>query len=432
MRRKTSMRFTKGSLKNLLRTTPTEQYALRDEHEDSEGLSVLVSPGPLGRKRPTVTFRVAYYLKSDPGKARYYSLERLTDETDLDKVRDRAKLIRIAAKNDGVDPKRPPVSDRFDVVVDAFIEGHAKKHNKHWAETRRIFDRYVLPDWRDKRIGEIKRFDVTLLLDKVEQRKVKGPDGKMFGGAVTADATLAALSKLFNWHAARTDDFVSPIVRGMRRTKPKELARDRVLDDAEIRALWSACDDLGAYGALTKTLLLTAQRLRKVQHMRRSAITDDGVWDATDEDDAANKQASVVPLSEMAREIIDSVPIIDTDKPEDFVFSVNGRKPLGGFSKPKEMLDEKMRAVLAEQDRPLKPWRQHDLRRTARTLLSRAGVDRDIAERCLGHLIPGVEGTYNRHHYREEKSIAFEKLAALVQRIVNPPEGSNVVSMRRG
>jgi hypothetical protein len=45
------------------------------------------------------------------------------------------------------------------------------------------------------------------------------------------------------------------------------------------------------------------------------------------------------------------------------------------------------------------PWTVHDLRRMARSLMSRAGVQRDHAERVLGHAIPGVEGIYDRHSY---------------------------------
>jgi integrase len=65
-----------------------------------------------------------------------------------------------------------------------------------------------------------------------------------------------------------------------------------------------------------------------------------------------------------------------------------------------------------------KGWRLHDLRRTARSLMSRAGVPNDHAERCLGHVIGGVRGVYDRHEYLEEKRAAFEKLAALIGEIV--------------
>jgi hypothetical protein len=50
--------------------------------------------------------------------------------------------------------------------------------------------------------------------------------------------------------------------------------------------------------------------------------------------------------------------------------------------------------------------------------MSRAGVTSDVAERCLGHVIGGVRGVYDRHEYLEEKRAAFEKLAALIAEIV--------------
>jgi integrase len=55
-------------------------------------------------------------------------------------------------------------------------------------------------------------------------------------------------------------------------------------------------------------------------------------------------------------------------------------------------------------------WRFHDLRRTARSLMSRTGVNPDIAERCLGHVIGGRRGIYDRHPYMEEMRHAFERL----------------------
>jgi integrase len=73
-------------------------------------------------------------------------------------------------------------------------------------------------------------------------------------------------------------------------------------------------------------------------------------------------------------------------------------------------------------------WTFHDLRRTARSLLSRAGIDSDIAERCLAHKIGGVRGVYDRYAYHKEKKRAFEALAALIERIVNPP-AANVVTL---
>jgi integrase len=77
---------------------------------------------------------------------------------------------------------------------------------------------------------------------------------------------------------------------------------------------------------------------------------------------------------------------------------------------------------------PMPNWTLHDLRRTAKTLMVRAGVRSDISERVLGHVIAGVEGTYDRHSYADEKRDALEKLAEMVERILNPLP-SNVQSL---
>jgi integrase len=77
----------------------------------------------------------------------------------------------------------------------------------------------------------------------------------------------------------------------------------------------------------------------------------------------------------------------------------------------------------------MEQWTLHDLRRTARSMLSRL-VTPHIAERVLGHSIGGVEGTYGRYTYDAEKTDALAKLAAAVDRIINPPEGDNVVPLR--
>ncbi len=59
--------------------------------------------------------------------------------------------------------------------------------------------------------------------------------------------------------------------------------------------------------------------------------------------------------------------------------------------------------------------------------MSRAGVPSDHAERCLGHVLPGIRGTYDRHEYLAEKRRAFDALAALIDRVVNPAK--NVVAL---
>jgi integrase len=110
----------------------------------------------------------------------------------------------------------------------------------------------------------------------------------------------------------------------------------------------------------------------------------------------------------------------------DYVFASRAGTPFSGFGKGKTALDKAVflslqkRAPRGTKVESLPNWTLHDLRRTAKTLMVRAGVRPDISERVLGHVIAGVEGTYDRHSYADEKRDALEKLAGVIERIVNP------------
>jgi integrase len=128
---------------------------------------------------------------------------------------------------------------------------------------------------------------------------------------------------------------------------------------------------------------------------------------------------NIVPLTNEARRWIGN-------RESGFMFSSNGgKRAFNGYSKAKGQLDR----VIAKQRRKAKlkvmpPWTLHDLRRTARSLMARAGVPSDVAEQVLGHKIPGVRGVYDRHSYAAEKRDALEKLGALVGRILTSPTGN--------
>jgi integrase len=456
--------FTKARLDELLRSgRPQRQKTIWDTKQD--GLCVLVSRGPKRKRKATLTFRVVYYLKDSPGKPRYKALGRYPDEySDLTAVRLEASEIRNAAKKN-IDPKRKPLSGDIKDVVERFIAEHANT-KRTGEEIKRILNVYVVPEWADRKIESITKANISELLNSIARGQIAYVDkwgkSKKAGTPAVARATRTVLQSLFNWYVEgySSDDFRSPIVKSAKAKEWRPEDRERVLSDDEIRALWEACDTMGAYGAAVKSGLLTAQRFRKVGSMRRGDLKDririqghmeagqwiddqdiGHVWDATRPDDPKNKQVSVVPLAPLAREIIGKLPVIDVQrgKAEDFVFTTTGRGPLKGWSKYKARLDGKMLALLRQRakergDDPeqvrLEPWQHRDLRRTARTLMGRAGVEDGVAERCLGHTQSGVEKIYNRYAYTPQKREAFAKLADLVDRIINPPE-DNVVPIRR-
>jgi integrase len=132
-----------------------------------------------------------------------------------------------------------------------------------------------------------------------------------------------------------------------------------------------------------------------------------------------NKRDFLLPLSEAATSLLDGLPVIG-DKACGPVFTPTGSRPLAAFDQFKKAFDEKC---------GFSDWTIHDLRRTARSLMSRAGVDPDHAERVLNHAIRGIRGIYDRHAFYQEKKNALEALAGQVDRILNPSP-SNVIPMR--
>jgi integrase len=339
----------------------------------------------------------------------------------------RKKALKVAGEvRDGGTPvsaaavaarRRQAAGITVDAVLDDFLTRYVRKGAngqpkglRSADEIERVFRVYVRPRLGGKAIHDLARSDIVKLLDEVEDA----------GAPVMADRTLAHLRKALNWYATRDEKFNTPIVKGMARTKPNERARKRVLDDQEIRDLYAALGDLdgeapACFPAFVRTLFLTGTRLRMASDMTWDEIEDHG-WTVPG---ARNKggREHLVPLT-------DTVTGLLGERRKGFVFSSDGGKTaFKGFSKAKAALDAKL-AELRKRDgrKPMPHFTFHDLRRTARSLMSRAGVPSDHAERVLGHVIAGVRGVYDRHEFANEKRDALEKLAALVERILRPSE----------
>jgi integrase len=283
-------------------------------------------------------------------------------------------------------------------IADEYFHREGKKL-RSMEQRRKVFERLIFPKLGSREIGEIRRSEIVALLDKIEDER----------GPRMAHVALAYLSKLFNWHANRNDDFRSPVVRGMGRVNAKERARKRTLTDDELRAVWAAAEASGTlFDRYVQFLLLTAARRTEAASMMRAELAAaDWVIPASR---TKTKLEFLLPLSQAARDVLAKLPTIGTA--EGYVFTHDGVRPLGGYTQGKAALQKRSGTS---------GWTLHDLRRTARSLMSRAGVDADHAERCLGHVIGGVRGTYDRHSYRDEKQRAFEALAAQIDRIINPP-----------
>jgi integrase len=273
-------------------------------------------------------------------------------------------------------------------------------------ESYRQLTRYVYPRWKDRPFLQIKRRDIADLIDEIE-------DGS---GPRQANMVLSTIRSICEWWQTRDDDYTSPVVKGMKRDENK--AREHTLTDAEIASVWQATAE-GTFGGIVRLLLLTAQRRAKVQTMKWSDLSEDcATWTMASEPDEKG-HPEVLRLPPAAIDVLKQQPRIGP-----YVFASERRqgRPFNSFGQAKRALDLKL---------GFNGWTIHDLRRTARSLLSRVGVSFDHAERVLGHVIPGTAGVYDRHPYEQEIGNAVAKLAAEIARIVNPPPGENVLQFER-
>jgi integrase len=396
---------------------------VRYEIPDGKGLFVVVHP--TGKKSYAVRFRV-------DGKPKKLTLPKGTTLAEA-RADAAAALLKVhrgqdptVAKRKAKEALRIAAANTFKAIADSYLEREGKKkdgerlRSLEWRRT--LLERLVYPTLGDLPIGQIKRKSIIDLLDRIEDGKlVDKRTGKLIkGGPVMAHSTLAIVRRIMRWYAVRDEDYIVPIVPGMARIKPDDRARSRVLTDEELRRVWrTASERNDPFAAMVRFMLLTAARRSEAAGLTWDEIIIDGEAGRCWLLPATRNKVKVDlvrPLSKAAQELLDAQPRIDGCP---YVFTY-GRTALATFSQCKAAFDDAC---------GVSNWTLHDLRRTSRTLMSRAGVISDHAEECLGHLLSGVRKTYNRDDFKPQKRIAFEALAVQIERIVYPPL-PNIVPMR--
>jgi integrase len=292
-------------------------------------------------------------------------------------------------------------ADTVQAVCEEYLE-QMREELSSFESRKSALERLVYKPIGSEPVESITRSRLVRLFDQIKADR----------GPRASDLVRAYLHAIFVWFEARSDTFRNPITKGTRSYKPKEHQRTRILNDDELRAVWKATESNAPADAYVRFLLLTGCRRNEAGLLPWTEIDGSGTWTLPAARNEKTGEDLARPLSEAALAIVQARP-----RNGRLVFSRDGRRPLC-FSRLKRDLDSKASGVTG--------WRLHDLRRTARSLMSRAGVPVDYAERCLGHVIPGVRAVYDRHNYQLEMHKAFEALSRQINLILHPPTG-NVV-----
>ncbi len=311
----------------------------------------------------------------------------------------------------------------FADAVEKFLSVHAKR-TRYWKEKRARLTSGDVKALANKPLSTVSRKHVADAIDRAKARS-----------EAAARLLFADLRPLFKWAHERELVDANPMA-GLRAPKPSD-ARERVLEDHEIRAFWQAASEASwPFASVYKLLLLTGARREEVAGMRWSELDlDNEVWTLPGAR-TKNSRDHRVPLAPQAVAMLDKLAIAAIKqgygyKDSDIVFSTTGHSSPSGFSKAKRTLDARMQELLGPK---FKPWRVHDLRRTCATGMENLGIDTRIVETALNHVSgtkAGIVGVYQRAEHREAVSAAFQAWARRIAELTGEPGPSNVVPLRR-
>lgn len=308
----------------------------------------------------------------------------------------------------------PTVAD----LINEYIEKWAKVHKRSWKEDERILKKDVIPAWGGMKAKAITRRDVITLLDGIVER----------GAPIQANRLLAAIRKMFNFAVGR--DVIPATPCAAIPAPAKENQRDRVLTETEIKTLW---DELPKAKMVELTRLAmkfqlaTAQRIGEVAGAKWEEIDLPGkVWTIPAEK-AKNGIQHRVPLSPMVLSLLDA---IKAESGESLYLFPSPHHEVGHMN-PSAMGHALTRAIQSKKI-GIKDATPHDLRRTAASHMTAAGIPRLVVSKVLNHAESGVTAVYDRHGYDNEKRQALETWARKLESIVTGNTEGKVIPIKKG
>lgn len=396
-----------------------------------EGMGFSIRVYPSGEK-------AWYYIFTFDGRKKFMRLGAGGyPDVSLANARELFDIAKVKVKN-GIDPllenvtakaerKRTPFVADF---VTDFIEKYAKEHNRGWKEIERSLKSEIVPRWGKRKMTDIKRRDLVLVLDEIKER----------GAPVMANRVMAYTRKMFSWAIERAVLEVHPFL--MMKRPNKEESRERVLNETEIKLFWNNLGDCKMSDPIKRALkmiLVTGQRPGEVIGIHRNEINGD--WWEIPAERSKNKQAHRVFLTATAKQLIGDATGYIFESP------VHPAKPLDTPPHPGKSYEVRTMTSDIKANLPHTPeskvvdnlkvphFTPHDLRRTAATRWAEMEISGDMIDRLQNHITKqkqGVGHIYNRYSYNKEKQLAMEQWERKLLSIVTESQKKdNVVSITR-
>lgn len=280
---------------------------------------------------------------------------------------------------------------------------------KHPAVPRRHLDRYLLPKFGRLPASDVTPSDVARLLDELKGR-----------APTAANDLLRFTRRIFAFGVRRRFVLSNPAADFSPRLDAGgvERPRSRALSFDELTRLFEKIRGTPSFSEdnLLAIRLLLALCVRKGELLGARWVEFDldgetqagAVWHLPASRTKTGESLDI-PLAPAVVEWLNALHVLAAGS--DYVFPKRRRDPR---ERVPHMGIDTLNVALKRVKHGLADFTLHDLRRTARTHLAALGVRREVAERCLGHRLRGVEGTYDRYDYFKERRVALERWATLI------------------
>lgn len=393
---------------------------------DRDGLSVRISP------KGKITFFMRYYFNNtrrrlDLGTFPLLSLSEAREENlrlrkELEQGYD-PKVVRLLEKQAII------AAESLVALFDLWYEAYCSRHKKGHDEIKRSFEIHVYP-----KIGNLPAEKISLhaWLDILEPLAQKKP--------AIAERILVNAKQMLKYavkrrlipHNVLSDIFAKEDLQIGKRSC------DRVLDEEEIKMLWLSVDESRVTPKnklFVKLCLIYACRNGELRLAKKEHFDfDKKIWTIPSENHKLGKNSNkplLRPITPSIEGYLREAFALSADSPYVFTNDVTGK--VMGKSAPLAIPYNIMQYLRRNEGFELKHFSMHDLRRTARTLLSQLAPFH-IAETMLGHSIGRIVRTYDRYHYLKEQAEAYEKWCEKLFTIVGlapKPISHNVILFNR-
>ncbi|UFH54796.1 site-specific integrase [Spirosoma sp. KNUC1025] len=290
----------------------------------------------------------------------------------------------------GQTPHKDRIAERkaltFRELYEHYYEQHAIKFTKRPLANKKMMGCQVFPVFGNCKVNQITTEQIrkfhTDLANKAKPPKAgrseqDAREVEKYKGA-TANRLVAIISAVFNFGIR--ENYINTVnpCNGIR--KFKTVSRDRFLTFGELESFFAALEEeTELFQDFFKILLYTGARKSNVLSMQWSDINLDLKRWRIAETQTKNKDVNIIPLSEMALQILKVRNIANQkeEPPSSFVFP--GTSEDGYLKDPKRAFD-RIRKRMKVSD-----IRMHDLRRTLGSYMAIGGVSLPIIGKALNH-----------------------------------------------